>query len=58
MPEPLSAVAVLGKVAAQLRRLEGELSLVAQIVERLVAAQSRRHVEPGSGEGEPVASPS
>ena len=66
MPEsrkPLSAVEVLGQVSKSLRRIEGELSTVAQIVERMVqhlqnAAESRRQGEPVSGKGsEPVAAP-
>ena len=62
MPEkkPLSAVEVLGPVARSLRRIEGELSTIAQIVEKVIqrVEESRLRSEPGSGKGsEPVAAP-
>ena len=62
MPEqkPLSAVEVLGPVARSLRRIEGELSTIAQIVEKLCqrVEESRLRPGPGSGKGSPpVASP-
>ena len=56
----LSAVEGLGPVARSLRRIEGELSTIAQVVERMVQRieESRRLVEPVSGEGpHPIAAP-
>ena len=65
MSEKKSAVEILRDLSGVVRRIErdaaslaGHVAGVAAVLERLVACQGRRQVEPGSGKGpEPVAAP-
>jgi hypothetical protein len=56
----LSAADVLQPVARSLRRIEGELSTIAQVIEKMVQRieENRLRSEPVSGKGpSPVAAP-